>query len=157
MSEAEPKRFGLPLGYVTILALIISPIAGASMTMLCIALLASALQYQPFADFGDAIVRGAFFGGAVGIVPALVLGLPAHVALLDKRIIGLGPYIGVFVGIAMVVFLVTAMFSGMGSMFATLPIAVVLIAAMYSFAGAVSGLIFWLIRRPDRGAKREGA
>lgn len=98
---------------------------------------------------------GAMFGVLIGIPAAVFGGLPSHHILMRTRRTHPGFYalagalVGVPTAIAGVVFMsrgaIMLSIGGWGIAF-----------AFCALAGAVSALLFWLIRRPDRDAANLG-
>ncbi|CAN0348110.1 unnamed protein product, partial [Phaeothamnion confervicola] len=97
--------------------------------------------------FGTAQI-GAYFGGMMGVIPAFLLGWPVHVALLRTHMTNLLSYIVFGAVIGFVSFFITAPIFGFGNVLSSSVLEMSPVAAL---CGAFGGLVFWPIRRPDRG------
>ncbi|HEV7693332.1 MAG TPA: hypothetical protein VGO52_21030 [Hyphomonadaceae bacterium] len=130
----------------TLIGLCIAPFAGAfagSLVLVVVTLVSGANEGPsagPLALLGMATV----LGGIIGFAAAIILGLPAHLALQRLRLCSLPVYAGLGLLIAAVTLLATAAAYG--------GVAIIDQALSMSAAivGVVSGVTFWLIRRPDR-------
>lgn len=132
---------------LTTFALVAAPILGA---MACTAFIViytiivtprTSLEGIP-----QVIAAGGLFGGYYGAIPSLLVGWPVHLLMQRLKLVrmyayaGGGLLIGIFcLGILWLVF--------GGSGYISLGL-----HTMFAAAGAIGGLAFWLIRRPDRDA-----
>lgn len=92
------------------------------------------------------IVGSSIIGACIGWPAALAFGFPAHALMLRRRWTGPWRYAGLGALIGLVMTIVLAIF------LAQTGAAVFVIGFMIVLAGAIGGLVFWLIRRPDKDA-----
>lgn len=142
------------IGY-TFWGLLLAPMIGGAVSAMISAL--------PLLVFGNEEVRtslnlpaamsmGFLIGAFLGLPAALTLGLPIHLLLLRYGWTSLLHYsaFGAVIAFAMQSTLMLA-FNGLSFLGAEHGIwALSLLTAL---AGAIGGLVFWLIRRPDRDAR----
>lgn len=92
-----------------------------------------------------ALTVGVVAGGLFGIPAAFALGWPLHVVLQCRKITGLTVYLAVGSALAVMTNVPFVISAGRDLPFGD---GVTLIACLVT--GAIAGLVFWLIRRPDR-------
>ena len=141
----------MPLVIKTALALTLAPIAGG-MVGLLIYLFHANIFYptSPLADgffetltFGT--TAGALYGGMLGIIPSFLVGWPLHMVLQRAGLQQWWAYIVLGVILATVAGLLVAPVFGLNVIEFGLGIML-----MMAGSGAIGGIVFWLIRRPDR-------
>jgi hypothetical protein len=137
---------------LTIVGLLAAPIAASVICALALGLLYLAAGLRGAGDnlaegFIQLVAMGAMGGAAFGLIPAFVLGLPAHLLLLRIGRTSRTAYALAGAGIGLIVF------AGIQVIFAMPVLAVFVVYAVMAFvpvAGVIGALIFWAIRRPDR-------
>jgi hypothetical protein len=134
------------IGY-TIGGLFAGPIVGggvsAPLTMLVVSILAPSPHVLP--ALLASILAGLVAGTLVGLPIALLVGFPVHLFMKRRGLVRLYHYMALGGLIALLPFAVIS-----GSPLATSPDLNVQFGMAFGLAGAIGGLIFWLIRRPDR-------
>lgn len=97
--ETRKRRFSLYLMFRTLVGLILAPTVGGAIILGGSALFGADGGGSP--DVSSMMVIGAYLGLAYGIVPALAIGWPVHLILLQRQwthplvYIGLGAAIGI--------------------------------------------------------------
>lgn len=160
MSEAdavEPKTsFNWRLLFAVLLP---GPIAGMlAALILSVTVFADLQVYNPRHSDSDltyylglpgVLFIGGFTGGLWGLLPMLFLGVPAHAWLLRNS--GRQAWLYAVAGIPAGMLL--GGFAGFGALGAMVPSGLqtfTVYLATGAVCGCVAGLVFWLIRRPDR-------
>jgi hypothetical protein len=138
------------------MGLTLAPIVGGAIGSL--AYVAVSPLLYPQNDFGhplvsalQALASGAVIGGILGIIPSLVVGWPLHLLLRRMRTTHLAVYIVLGAVLAVpttVLGLLMLLPEWLGGVHPTSESLLLLGAC-----GGAGGLIFWLIRRPDRDWK----
>lgn len=145
----------------TIGGLIIAPILGGIATSGILALIAVAsgifdtearpLNLESVVHLTALMVTQAtVFGLMLGVPIAFVIGWPAHRLLMHFRKVGAVSYLAAITAVSTIGYAVLCLSSGV-DLFGGYRS--VMLAAVTCW-GRVSGLVFWLIRRPDRDAPR---
>lgn len=137
----------------TIVALCVAPVVGGTIGLLLY--LAYENAFQPNSVFaGDLFVTlrlgltlGPVYGGLLGIIPSLLVGWPLHMAMQRAGLKLWWHYALLGIILAAVAALLVSPLMGLDVIY--LGIAIML---MMAGSGAIGGLVFWLIRRPDRDA-----
>lgn len=143
----------MPLIVKTAIGLCLAPIVGGMAGLLIY------MSYESIANPGSflaggvvetlrfSVMAGAMYGGLLGGIPSLLVGWPLHLAMQRagwKRwwaYVGLGLLLALIAGFGIgPVFGLELMYFG-GA-----------IVLMLLISGAIGGLVFWLVRRPDRDA-----
>mgnify|MGYP000901177172 FL=1 len=93
------------------------------------------------------LMAGAMYGGLLGGIPSLLVGWPLHLAMQRAGWKQWWAYAGLGVVLALIAGFGIGPVFGLELMY--FGGAIVLMLLM---SGAIGGLIFWLIRRPDRDA-----
>lgn len=143
---------------VTIVGLIAAPVVGGVVGTTCLAVYSvianeggHVRDMKTFLMIFSMVISGPWIGLLYGVAPALLIGWPVHTYLVRAGRNGLityalgGAIIG-FVGIAIMMPLLLGL-----DLIQTLliyPVTGLILVAV----GASAGLVFWLIRRPDRDA-----
>ena len=137
----------------TALGLFLAPIAGG-MTGLLIYLGYSSIVDPTSVVGGDTVdtlrfgvTAGAMYGGLLGVVPSFLVGWPLHIVMQRLRLTQWWAYIALGLLLAAVAGLLVAPTFGMSVIYFGAGIML-----MLAMSGAIGGLVFWLIRRPDRDA-----
>lgn len=153
MSEAVARKRLFAPSWATALGLLLAPIVGGAFALPLYLLAAEAIQGTLHVgtlgrDLFGTVQFGAYFGGFMGVIPAFVLGWPVHAALLRRRKTHILFYVvfGAIIGI--VSFFIIAPLFGLGDLLSSSLVGSSPVAAL---CGAFGALVFWPIRRPDRG------
>jgi len=131
-----------------IIGLVLAPIVGAIVSVAITFGFASFLNpigWTSPSTF-DLLFGTVSIGAAAGCPAAFILGPPIHIWLQYRRWVGVHHYIAFGALIGLITALALAVF------FMQAGGAIAIIGFMIIFAGAIGGLVFWLIRRPDRDA-----
>lgn len=97
------------------------------------------------------IVLGGAVGGSVGLVPAYLVGLPLHHYLARRRRNDASTYAGMGAAVTLTTAAILFFLFPASPAISKIVIGAVLLP-LAPIGGAVGGLTFWFIRRPDRDA-----
>lgn len=141
-SEADkPPPYGKDR--LALFALAVSPIAGAIAGMSVLLLLVQFQNAQDFEFWSSWLEMAARFGVVIGWPLSIFVGAPMHSRALKKGRVRLMHYVrswtiaGLIISLASIVFLWW------------LGVYVVFLILLMTLSAAASGIVFWLIRRPD--------
>lgn len=137
----------------TIIGLLCAPLVGAVMAMFAAFMALQLINGQAFGIPVDQIMpllqMGAMLGAYAGWPVAFLFGWPIHVGLMQRNA-SKAPYYVLFGAfIATATFVVATTVTGYLFRF-ILDWQFILTGLSFLTAGAIGGLVFWLIRRPDR-------
>lgn len=95
--DATTRRppFSWPKLGRTLLGLILAPLVGGVVSVVLITIPTLVFDPTELAEAGGLILFGAYFGGLLGLAPALLLGLPVHLLLLKQGWTSIWAYIGI--------------------------------------------------------------
>lgn len=134
-------------------ALAIAPIAGGAAGLfiyLCYSLATDPSQGL-LTDFWDSLrfslTGGAFYGGMFGVLPSFIVGWPLHLVLQRIHMTGWWAYVALGIGLSAIAGFIVAPLFGLSPTYLDTELRVMLFTC-----GAIGGLVFWFIRRPDRDA-----
>lgn len=136
----------------TLVGLVLAPLSGAAIVSVGLFLGLGLISGGPIQGLlsGSVAATGAeMIAVRFGVIPALVLGWPVHLALLGLRWTQPGFYVALGCWVAIVGVIVATLG------FHYMPEYMEGVMSFYLYvpggaSGAIGGYIFWLIRRPDR-------
>lgn len=140
---------------LTIVGLLCAPVVGVTVAIYFGMLFdfvgrGSSIDYAYMLNSAGSV--GAVLGAYLGWPTAFLFGWPIHVGLLDRNATKLRHYVGLGAVIGVTLFLTVTLVTG-AVRFALDP-SFASLALTSTAAGALGGLTFWLIRRPDRDRVR---
>ena len=143
----------MPAIVKTLVALSVAPVVGGTIGLLLYPGYENACQ--PNGVFaGDLFVTlrlgltlGPLYGGLLGIIPSILVGWPLHMAMQRAGLKLWWHYAVLGVILAAIAAPLVSPLMGLDVIY--LGIAIML---MMAGSGAIGGLVFWLVRRPDRDA-----
>lgn len=145
---------------LTIVGLLAAPMAGAIVTVSGLMMIGQIITgnapptLEAWANAGSAaFLMGVYLGLFVGIPSAFLIGWPTHILLVRDQQSGRIVYIFLGALIAVIGTMLAAVVRS-GPMALMYGLAFPQIALLILPAGAFGGLIFWLIRRPDRDSPK---
>lgn len=137
----------------TIIGLLCAPLAGSVMAIFTAFIALQMINGQAFGIPFDQIVpllqMGAMLGAYVGFPVAFLFGWPIHVGLMQRNASKALYYVLFGALIAIATFAVATTVTGYHFRL-VLDWQFILTGLSFLTAGAIGGLTFWLIRRPDR-------
>lgn len=162
MNTANPVSHQVRQRWRLFLAAVLpGPIAGMfAALVMSVTVFASLQVYNPvhvegevtaFLGLHGVLFFGAFTGATWGLIPMILIGLPAHAWLIHRNRRSFWPY-GLAASLAGLLF---GAFMGSPALATTMPDRWQMFAwylATGACCGIIAGLTFWLIRRPDRDA-----
>jgi hypothetical protein len=138
----------------TIIGLIVAPAVTGAAIVIGLIIVSLIMGYGGSIGVGGPgnmafLIMGVIFGATFGLIPSILVGLPLHHYFVHMKWNRALHYAALGAGIApAALLLMTLVFlSGQGTW---LNLQVALTFLLIAFAGAVGGLTFWIIRRPDR-------
>ena len=144
---ARRQAWTMNSGLQTLLALILAPILGgaiAGAALGAFSMLTTIGDHRQSNEFLRGVLGLGYFAGAFGGPGSLLLGWPAYRISLKLRVTNPLAYIVTFALIAAITVAIFPLLM-VGKFSAVNPL-----TALASFSGAIGGLVFWSIRRPDR-------
>lgn len=91
------------------------------------------------------LTLGALYGGLLGALPSLLVGWPLHMAMQRAGLKQWWHYVVLGVILAAIAALLVSPLMGLDMLYLGLEVML-----MMALSGAIGGVVFWLIRRPDR-------
>jgi hypothetical protein len=147
------KTFRWPLFFRSLVGLILAPTVGGAAGMVGAELVSLAAQPSAFGGTDNpfvALILGAYGGGILGAPGAIIFGWPLHLLLLKQRWTHLAVYVSLGAMLGVVSSLLVASLLGQ----ALVQVLFSQLVLVLAFSGAVGGLVFWQIRRPERDTTR---
>jgi len=141
----------------TLIGLVAAPAVTGATFAICMMILATVLSSGGATGWRGSgglglLITSTVAGGIVGLVPALIVGLPLHHYFVRKRwnralhYAAIGAAVGAL-SILVIMFVFQMWSSGMNPL--PLP-GLYMFVGMFAVSGTAGGLTFWIIRRPDR-------